>query len=95
MSLKGKTLLKGHSLIREGKTYSGLKEGSARCECGQLSPTLPSTNARQLWHAAHKEEIRSQVAIAAKQRRDDIGASNQRSSDYYRLHEDEPWVATD
>jgi hypothetical protein len=71
---KGETLLKGHALLWEGMamkemptrrggpiwTYSRDKKGPARCECGELSPSLPSTNQRQAWHRAHKESIRAQ-----------------------------------
>jgi hypothetical protein len=35
-------------------------EGVAYCECGAVSPTLPSTAARQRWHReVHKPEVRA------------------------------------
>lgn len=33
--------------------------GSALCECGERSPDLPTTAARQRWHRDHKQAIRA------------------------------------
>jgi hypothetical protein len=53
-SMKGKTLLKGHSLLFEGRC---LGVGKAICSCGQKSDNLPSNAARQRWHKEHKDAI--------------------------------------
>ena len=60
-SQKGKTLLKGHVLMYEGKALSATweaKEGIGGCWCGARSKSLPSNAARQLWYRQHKEELR-------------------------------------
>ena len=62
---RGQTLLKGHTLRREGKPFhlSGYSVqystgGHARCSCGEYSAWLNSDADRKRWHAVHKEEIR-------------------------------------
>jgi hypothetical protein len=52
----------GHTLPWEGRVsdytaYWGVRGGSGRthCSCGEQSPELPSTAARQRWHREHKE----------------------------------------
>lgn len=60
---KGKTLLKGHTLIGEGMVvdlYTRLGEGIGGCSCGDRSPSLPSCAARKRWHAEHKLAISPQ-----------------------------------
>ncbi len=54
----------GHALPWEGRVvdrwaYGGLGNGGgpARCSCGEKSPHLPSTAARQRWHRQHKEAV--------------------------------------
>ncbi len=53
----------GHALLPQDLpgyywiTYRGI--GIGYCECGAQSPELPSTAARQRWHAEHKEQIRN------------------------------------
>lgn len=55
--------LAGHELPTEGRIYdehgNHLTDGSAVCSCGTPSPVLPSNTKRQLWHKAHKDDIRS------------------------------------
>jgi hypothetical protein len=56
-TMKGKTLLKGHALYREGRIrYTG--SAQARCQCGAFSKPLESDATRKRWHKQHKEEIR-------------------------------------
>ena len=61
-TMKGKTLLKGHTLWAEGdavgRHYSWSGLGCGSCSCGARSPELPSRAARRRWHAQHKDEIR-------------------------------------
>jgi len=61
MSLKGKTLLKGHTLLFEGaalgKFYDKCGTGEGGCSCGARSKELPSRAARQRWHKKHKAEV--------------------------------------
>lgn len=68
------TAIRGHALLFEGQaltphdgdavpwepTYrlTHKSEGTAYCECGEHSGVLPSTAARQRWHAQHKDEVR-------------------------------------
>ena len=58
-SRKGKTLVKGHTLLFEGRvsTYHGYGTGPGRgrCSCGAESETLPTTAARKRWHREHKD----------------------------------------
>jgi len=65
----GQTRSRGHALISEGAAHDaeGQRVGSfmktggfgcAKCECGELSPELPSSNQRKDWHRDHKESIR-------------------------------------
>lgn len=55
--------VKGHGLAWEGKTReqwiysSGDPVCIGHCSCGEKSPVLPTTSARQRWHAAHKQAI--------------------------------------
>lgn len=52
--------IRGHGLLREGRTGSSrhsVSSGQATCECGERSPELPSTAARQRWHREHKAEL--------------------------------------
>lgn len=68
MTRKGKTLVKGHALVREGAAfeddgshtlYGGTGGvGRAKCSCGVMSPRLGSGRARRAWHAEHKEVYR-------------------------------------
>jgi hypothetical protein len=62
--------LAGHSLPCEGRVQlgghiigDGSGEGRAVCECGTESELLPSTRARQQWHRAHKNDIRSEIGL--------------------------------
>lgn len=57
MSMKGKTLLKGHALLFEGRAKY-CDKGVARCQCGEHSPALFSDGARKRWHREHKAAIR-------------------------------------
>lgn len=66
-SRRGKTLLKGHTLVAEGmsfnadgsmKGYGWDRVGHAKCRCGVLSPELPSVTARKQWHREHKDSLR-------------------------------------
>lgn len=68
--MKKRTAIRGHALQYEGRAvvwddefpgYLRLlyaSQGSAACECGTHSPVLPTTAARQRWHAVHKDEVR-------------------------------------
>lgn len=66
MSNRGKTLVKGHTLFREGwPCYSNGAEctmmwtnGHAVCSCGAVSECLDSTAARKRWHRLHKQEVK-------------------------------------
>lgn len=68
MSQRGKTVLKGHSLLDEGAAYSidGCRiwytrgDGHGKCSCGALSDPLPSNSQRKQWHRDHKELVRQQ-----------------------------------
>jgi hypothetical protein len=40
--------------------------GRALCECGEMSPELPSANARKRWHGEHKEQVRREQADATQ-----------------------------
>jgi hypothetical protein len=54
--------LAGHTLPNEGRVFGyqlGCMVGSARCSCGEESPSLPSANARKKWHREHKDKIRA------------------------------------
>lgn len=70
MSRVGKTVLKGHGLLFEGKAYQengspfswSEKVGCGKCSCGALSPVLPSKRKRQQWHRQHKDEVRAAQA---------------------------------
>jgi hypothetical protein len=71
MSQRGKTTVRGHALQHEGQAcvpsddpWGGYRltyrsEGVAYCQCGAVSPTLPSTAARQRWHRDHKADVRA------------------------------------
>ena len=73
MTLKGQTLLKGHSLRFEGQAlYGGPNmgcptgkngRGQGRCSCGEWSPVLGSSYQRKQWHRQHKDEIRAKEVI--------------------------------
>jgi len=59
--MKGKTLLKGHTLLNEGKAVGrAAGAGLGGCSCGARSEELPSNVARQRWHKQHKDEIRAE-----------------------------------
>lgn len=66
MTIRGKTILKGHSIWREGAatTDNGFDlvestaPGHTICQCGAVSPYLPNTNQRKIWHRAHKDSLR-------------------------------------
>lgn len=71
MSQKGKTLLKGHTLIGEGhpSTKTVLRDGKlsfwheprtkvAHCSCGAASPEGLSIKGNQRWHREHKDSLR-------------------------------------
>jgi hypothetical protein len=74
MSMKGKTLVKGHTLLFEGQPWGTMRRngvGPGKCSCGLYSDEgLISNAARKRWHTAHKEEIKN-------------------SADYKRLHPEE------
>lgn len=72
MSLKGKTLVKGHTLYREGARdrvrrpccddfeewyWGGNGPGHGVCSCDAISPHLPNKAARKRWHKEHKAEM--------------------------------------
>ena len=63
MTLKGKTLVKGHTLLFEGdalgKSYSRCGPGEGGCSCGARSDRLPSRAARKRWHKEHKVEMQA------------------------------------
>ncbi len=44
---------KGHRIGWQGT--SGV--GRAVCRCGEMSPILPSGNARKAWHREHKRQV--------------------------------------
>jgi hypothetical protein len=57
--------LADHELPWEGRVedslaYWGVRhgEGTTSCSCGEQSPVLPTTAARQRWHREHKDAIR-------------------------------------
>lgn len=63
MSNRGKTLVKGHTLLFEGSPcgdafWKRSGTGRGKCSCGIMSPLLPSNAARQRWHRQHKQEMR-------------------------------------
>lgn len=70
VSMKGKTLLAGHSLTNEGEAFAenGFPlsfayrggEGCGLCSCGEVSKWLPTRAARKRWHRTHKDEVRAQ-----------------------------------
>lgn len=67
MSMKGKTLVKGHTLRMEGEAFNdlgyqewGLKVGRAKCSCGWLSEVASSRAARKRLHRAHKEAVKNE-----------------------------------
>lgn len=68
MSLKGKTLVKGHSLLFEGaafgRSWNQSGAGMAKCTCGLMSPELPNRAARKRWHKQHKEEVKTAQTAA-------------------------------
>ena len=70
MSMKGKTLLKGHTLLGEGRPietcFRGIGKGKAYCSCGQLSPVLECTAARKRWHKEHKQAIRKHMSAESE-----------------------------
>jgi hypothetical protein len=79
--MRGKTLLSGHALRFEGATVydqdgehlpSWRRDGSAKCECGALSPLGLSTNAAKKWHSMHKDEIRKAQKAADNAMRPDL-----------------------
>jgi len=62
MSDIGKTLVKGHTLLWEGRPlgnagFSVKGTGIGGCSCGARSPELPSGAARKQWHRDHKAEV--------------------------------------
>ncbi len=63
MSMKGKTLVKGHTLIMEGQPcgYARNGPGQGACSCGLRSPELSSNAARKRWHKEHKKEVSKEV----------------------------------
>jgi hypothetical protein len=54
-------IVPGHALRFEGRFWRDGRpcndEGQGRCACGQVSPILPSTAARQRWHREHKQAV--------------------------------------
>jgi len=64
------TVLRGHGLVSEGKAYDdsgdylgpAARWGRGRCSCGDVSPWLRSTAARQRWHREHKNKRRGGAA---------------------------------
>ena len=65
MSAKGKTLLKGHTLRREGQAFDERGRwlpnepyGCGKCSCGEVSVPLHTDAARKRWHRAHKDSLR-------------------------------------
>ena len=64
MSNVGKTLLRGHALHYEGRSFwdsrgmFSLSGEYAMCECGQLAPRCISQAAVKRWHREHKDLLR-------------------------------------
>lgn len=61
-------LVPGHGIVERGHAhddagvlkpapYGAPVRGRGRCVCGELSPSLPSTLARQRWHRDHRERL--------------------------------------
>jgi hypothetical protein len=74
MSKRGKTLVKGHTLVREGwphdedgseKTYR-FHTGCGKCSCGKIYPFTFGAAARKRWHAAHKAKVLSKEVTNAE-----------------------------
>ena len=62
MSNRGKTLVKGHVLLFEGKPcgntiYQLRGFGFGKCSCGLSSERLGSNAARKRWHKQHKADV--------------------------------------
>ena len=51
------------SCVVQGRVFglTGQAIGQAVCQCGAVSPTLPSTAARQRWHREHKADVRART----------------------------------
>lgn len=69
MSLKGKTLVKGHTLLFEGAALGMLGNdcglGVGGCSCGARSEELPSRASRKRWHKEHKQAVAAEVVAKA------------------------------
>lgn len=73
MSMKGKTLVKGHTLVREGWPHWSnddplnfrSKKGRGKCSCGAMSEWLGSTAQRKRWHKQHKAEVLRKMEVKA------------------------------
>jgi hypothetical protein len=66
MSMKGKTLLKGHTLLHEGALSTGRRgPGSAMCSCG-WTMFCASDNDRKKEHRKHKEAIREHMSAESE-----------------------------
>lgn len=75
MSAVGKTQLRGHGLLCEGRpfavwvtgaevpTFLGPSgDGVGLCSCGAHSDVVPTNAARRRWHNEHKDAIRAEQA---------------------------------
>lgn len=67
MSQKGKTLVKGHTLLFEGQPLGRRNlghgcggTGIGGCSCGAQSPELTSGAERKRWHREHKENVKTE-----------------------------------
>lgn len=58
LRLAGHVLVgKGTAHDQNGTTVAPLRPGRAKCECGWLSRSLPSTGQRREAHRLHKDEV--------------------------------------
>jgi hypothetical protein len=61
MSMVGKTLVKGHTLLFEGqalgRSHDRCGRGIGGCTCGERSEELPNRASRKRWHKQHKAEV--------------------------------------
>lgn len=69
--MRGKTLVKGHTLLFEGQAFGSDGKllprypsmGMAKCSCGMLSESLDSNAARKCWHKQHKAEVLRKMEV--------------------------------
>lgn len=69
-SLKGQTLVKGHTLVTEGAPFAidenqqvvKVRDGTmgrGLCSCGAMSDIVAFRNERKQWHREHKARVRA------------------------------------